>query len=109
MNLQENYELLLALRKSPEDDRKAGPAPHHRGVRTRIPPHPRRLRIVYVRDILGVVKERKDPLEACNGFDWDDANADKNWERHRVTPEEAEEHREAGFDIPASEIPRPKL
>jgi len=26
-----------------------------------------------------------------------------------LTPEEAEEHREAGFDIPASEIPRPKL
>jgi uncharacterized DUF497 family protein len=49
------------------------------------------LRLVYVRDILGVVKERKDPLEACNGFDWDDANADKNWERHRVTPEEAED------------------
>jgi len=32
-----------------------------------------------------------DPLENCTGFDWDDANAHKNWERHRVTPEEAEE------------------
>lgn len=34
--------------------------------------------------------ERKDPLEFCTGFEWDDANAVKNWERHRVTPEEAE-------------------
>jgi uncharacterized protein len=25
-----------------------------------------------------------------NGFDWDEANANKNWELHRVTPEEAE-------------------
>ena len=32
-----------------------------------------------------------DPLENCTGFDWDDANAHKNWERHRVTPEEAED------------------
>lgn len=32
----------------------------------------------------------KDPLAACTGFDWDDNNAVKNWERHRVTPEEAE-------------------
>jgi hypothetical protein len=34
---------------------------------------------------------RTDPLAACTGFDWDDANAIKNWERHRVTPEEAED------------------
>ena len=33
----------------------------------------------------------KDPLAACTGFDWDEENAAKNWERHRVTPEEAEE------------------
>ncbi len=33
----------------------------------------------------------KDPLAACIGFDWDDANAVKNWEHHRVTPEEAED------------------
>lgn len=33
----------------------------------------------------------KDPLDACTGFDWDDANAVKNWECHRVTPEEAED------------------
>lgn len=33
----------------------------------------------------------KDPLAGCVGFDWDDANVSKNWERHRVTPEEAED------------------
>lgn len=33
----------------------------------------------------------KDPFESCTGFDWDEANAAKNWERHRVTPEEAED------------------
>jgi uncharacterized DUF497 family protein len=32
-----------------------------------------------------------DPLAACIGFDWDDANLAKNWEQHRVTPEEAED------------------
>lgn len=32
-----------------------------------------------------------DPLAACTGFDWDEDNAVKNWERHRVTPEEAED------------------
>ena len=32
-----------------------------------------------------------DPLEACVGFDWDDANTHKNWELHQVTPEEAED------------------
>uniref|UniRef100_Q01SA5 BrnT family toxin n=1 Tax=Solibacter usitatus (strain Ellin6076) TaxID=234267 RepID=Q01SA5_SOLUE len=35
--------------------------------------------------------ERKDPLDTCVGFDWDEANAQKNWQRHRVTPEEAED------------------
>jgi uncharacterized protein len=34
---------------------------------------------------------RNDPLTACTGFHWDEANAIKNWERHRVTPEEAED------------------
>jgi len=34
---------------------------------------------------------RSDPLPACTGFDWDEANAVKNWERHQVTPEEAED------------------
>lgn len=33
----------------------------------------------------------KDPLAACTEFDWDEANVAKNWERHRVTPEEAED------------------
>ncbi len=33
----------------------------------------------------------RDPLAACIGFDWDEDNAGKNWERHRVTPEEAED------------------
>jgi hypothetical protein len=32
-----------------------------------------------------------DPLENCAGFDWDEENAEKNWERHQVTPEEAED------------------
>jgi uncharacterized DUF497 family protein len=32
-----------------------------------------------------------DPLAACIGFDWDQENAVKNWERHQVTPEEAED------------------
>jgi uncharacterized protein len=37
------------------------------------------------------VGERKDPLDACSGFDWDDGNAHKNWARHQVSPEEAED------------------
>ena len=32
-----------------------------------------------------------DPLEQCVGFDWDEANAQKNWDQHHVTPEEAED------------------
>src|SRR5580658_10449452 len=32
-----------------------------------------------------------DPLGECVGFDWDESNTAKNWERHRVTPEEAED------------------
>jgi hypothetical protein len=31
-----------------------------------------------------------DPLQDCEGFDWDEDNAKKNWDRHRVSPEEAE-------------------
>ena len=38
-----------------------------------------------------MVSRRENPLGACTGFDWDEANAPKNWERHRVTPEEAED------------------
>jgi len=39
------------------------------------------------------VNERlpKDPLESCVGFEWDEWNAKKNWDRHAVTPEEAED------------------
>ena len=35
--------------------------------------------------------ERRDPLDDCTGFEWDEGNADKNWGRHQVTPEEAED------------------
>jgi uncharacterized DUF497 family protein len=38
-----------------------------------------------------IVAERKDPPDGCIGFDWDEANAHKNWERHQVTWEEAED------------------
>ncbi len=31
------------------------------------------------------------PLEGCIGFDRNDANIHKNWDRHQVTPEEAED------------------
>jgi len=32
-----------------------------------------------------------DPLGECIGFDWDESNTVKNWDRHRITPEEAED------------------
>jgi len=32
-----------------------------------------------------------DPLDECVGFDWDDANIDKNWRSHRVAWWECEE------------------
>jgi len=32
-----------------------------------------------------------DLFDSCAGFDWDEANLGKNWDRHQVTPEEAEE------------------
>jgi uncharacterized DUF497 family protein len=38
-----------------------------------------------------IVAERLDPLENCTGFDWDEANDRKNWDRHQITQEEAEE------------------
>lgn len=38
-----------------------------------------------------IVAEGDDPLDGCTGFDWDEANAHKNWERHQVTAEEAED------------------
>jgi len=33
----------------------------------------------------------RDPLDDCVGFDWDDANIDKNWHSHRVVWWECEE------------------
>ncbi len=30
-------------------------------------------------------------LESCEGFEWDDGNAGKNWHQHRVTDAESEE------------------
>jgi hypothetical protein len=32
-----------------------------------------------------------DPLEHCIGFQWDEDNAKKNWDRHGVATEEAED------------------
>lgn len=36
-------------------------------------------------------RRRENPIEQCVGFEWDEWNTSKNWERHRVTPEEAED------------------
>ncbi len=33
----------------------------------------------------------QDPLSGCTRFEWDEGNATKNWERHRVTQSECEE------------------
>ena len=33
----------------------------------------------------------EDPLGDCIGIDWDESNTVKNWERHKVTPDEAED------------------
>jgi len=32
-----------------------------------------------------------DDLEKCTGFEWDDGNHGKNWDKHRVSDGEAEE------------------
>lgn len=32
-----------------------------------------------------------DILTGCEGFDWDKHNVEKNWFRHKVTPEECEQ------------------
>jgi hypothetical protein len=42
---------------------------------------------IYFNDVAG----RNDPLNGCSGFEWDEGHAHKNWERHRVSPEEAED------------------
>ena len=49
------------------------------------------IRVYVYRIQAGVAAGRKDPLDNCIGFDWDDGNASKNWERHHVSPEEAED------------------
>lgn len=33
----------------------------------------------------------RDPLAGCTSFEWDEGNATKNWERHKVTQAECEE------------------
>jgi len=35
--------------------------------------------------------ERSDLLSECTGFDWDEGNASKNWQQHRVSTDEAED------------------
>ena len=32
-----------------------------------------------------------DILSKCTGFEWDEHNAEKNWQKHQVTPSECEE------------------
>ena len=32
-----------------------------------------------------------DRLQKCTGFEWDEHNAEKNWQKHGVTPSECEE------------------
>jgi hypothetical protein len=44
---------------------------------------------IFVRYTFFMVK--RDPLEACTGFDWDDGNLEKNWESHRVAFWECEQ------------------
>ena len=34
---------------------------------------------------------KRDPLAECRGFEWDEVNLDKNWEKHRVAFWECEE------------------
>jgi hypothetical protein len=38
-----------------------------------------------------IVAAHRDLLDECVGFDWDEANVEKNWEHHHVTQEEAED------------------
>ncbi|MBI5599279.1 MAG: BrnT family toxin [Deltaproteobacteria bacterium] len=35
--------------------------------------------------------DESDVLSGCTGFEWDEHNTEKNWQRHRVTPSECEE------------------
>ena len=36
------------------------------------------------------LREPENPFETCIGFDWDEWNTSKNWDKHRVSPNEAE-------------------
>ncbi len=36
-------------------------------------------------------KIHKKMLSQCEGFDWDDGNISKNWQKHRVSPAECEQ------------------
>lgn len=38
-----------------------------------------------------MVTKLPDELAECTGFEWDDGNADKNWELHQVSRGEAED------------------
>ncbi|MFC1744520.1 BrnT family toxin [Candidatus Riflebacteria bacterium] len=44
-------------------------------------------------------------LKCCEGFDWDDANREKNWQKHGITHLEAEE---LFFNIPVLVSPDKK-
>ncbi len=35
-------------------------------------------------------REPENLFETCIGFDWDDWNTSKNWNKHRVSPDKAE-------------------
>ncbi len=35
--------------------------------------------------------DERDPLFRCTGFEWDEHNATKNWEAHRVSAKECED------------------
>ena len=35
-------------------------------------------------------RESENLVETCSGFDWDEWNTSKNWDKHRVSPQEAE-------------------
>lgn len=45
-----------------------------------------------------------DLLRRCTGFEWDDGNADKNWEKHQVSDAEGEQ---VFFNRPLLVLPDP--
>ena len=46
---------------------------------------------VYGSHIQSTAVDLVDVLRECTGFDWDDGNSGKNWEKHRVSDGEAEQ------------------